>query len=58
MKPTTNFTPALNNIIGTKIPIGKNKKPMSQALEKKAKPAIKQYGDKGYKPSDGTGVGM
>jgi len=53
MKPNTSaFTPALNNIRGTK-----PKSALDEALKKKAKPAIKQYGDKGYKPSNGTGVG-
>ena len=57
MKPslTSAFTPALNNIRGNKAAPAA----MNQALNKKTKPqgAIKQYGDKGYKPSNGTGVG-
>ena len=39
----------------------KKKKPVEVQIEvrktPKKKPAIKQYGDKGYKPSTGTGVG-
>jgi len=46
------FTPALNNITG-KYPTKTAKK----MTPKPNKPAFKQYGDKGYKPSDGTGVG-
>lgn len=46
---TSQFTPALNNIRGINKP---------KDVLKKIKPAIKQYGDKGYKPSNGIGVGM
>lgn len=65
------FSPSLNNITGSKpqgykVP-GKNYgKPamvgtaLSKAVGKKVKkatPAMRQYGDKGYKPSTGKGVG-
>lgn len=53
---TSQFTPALNNIRGGDKMLQKMKKTPDKALMKK--PAIKQYGDKGYKPSNGIGVGM
>ena len=46
------FTPALNNIMGNG---GKKKMPMSSP---KKKPVFKQFGDKGYTPSNGKGVGF
>jgi len=54
------FTPALNNIRGEgtlRKMLPKKSKDVGKNMPMK-KPGIKQYGDKGYKPSNGTGVGM
>lgn len=63
-KAANAFTPSLNNIQRTpnKITedmVGWNPKTMGNKRGNlsKQKNAIKQYGDKGYKPSNGIGVG-
>lgn len=65
-KATSKFTPALNNIMsgGEKslkkaIPKYTPKAiPASNIMPMKKKPAMKQYGDKGYKPATGEKTGM
>lgn len=63
-KAANAFTPALNNIQGTPNKVtedmaGWNPKTMGnkRGTLSKQKNAIRQYGDKGYKPSNGIGVG-
>ena len=53
----------LNTLIGGDYTYMKPKKEEKRKVQLKVvpspkKPGIKQYGDKGYKPSNGTGVGM
>lgn len=50
---TAPFTPALNNIRGGIKKV--EKMPMKKMAPKSP---MKQYGDKGYKPADGSGTGM
>lgn len=54
--PSAQFTPALNNIRSGGVLKSAVKK-AAKAVPKAA-PRMKQYGDKGYKPADGSGTGM
>jgi len=50
-----------NNNLSKPLPESKPKTILIEGRKKlipKVAPAIKQYGDKGYKPSNGMGVGM
>lgn len=60
-KAANAFTPALNNVMGggkktLKKAIPKASMPKQSFMKPKAK--MKQYGDKGYVPADGSGTGM